>query len=70
MSIPCFISELLPEACGDFKPSIITGSLTGEVDSPNYPFDYHNDADCQWLITVDEGSIISLTVLDFNVENG
>jgi len=37
--------------------------------SPNYPEKYGNDIDKDYTITVDEGSKISLTFTDFNIEN-
>ena len=56
--------------CGDLKPLTISGSSTGEIESPNYPSDYPNNADCQWQITVDIGSTINMTFIDFDLEDG
>ncbi|XP_078667406.1 bone morphogenetic protein 1-like [Branchiostoma floridae x Branchiostoma belcheri] len=48
------------------------GNLTtptgGPVTSPNYPSNYGNDENCEWLITAPEGSIIRLTFGSFNTE--
>ncbi|XP_078685510.1 CUB and sushi domain-containing protein 1-like [Branchiostoma floridae x Branchiostoma belcheri] len=50
------------------------GSLTapfgGPVTSPNYPSNYGNNENCEWSITVPEGSIIRLTFDSFNTEDG
>ncbi|XP_019622075.1 PREDICTED: bone morphogenetic protein 1-like [Branchiostoma belcheri] len=48
------------------------GNLTtptgGPVTSTNYPSNYGNNENCEWLITVPEGSIIRLTFDSFNTE--
>ena len=58
------------EACGIFQPMIISESSTGEITSPGHPFSYPDDSDCQWQISVDEGFVVELTFIDFNVEEG
>ena len=58
------------EACGIFQPMIISESSTGEITSPGHPFSYADDSDCQWQISVDEGFVVELTFLDFDVEDG
>ncbi|XP_019614684.1 PREDICTED: deleted in malignant brain tumors 1 protein-like [Branchiostoma belcheri] len=46
----------------------LTASSGGPVTSPNYPGNYGNNENCEWLITVPEGSIIRLTFDSFNTE--
>ncbi|XP_078685526.1 bone morphogenetic protein 1-like [Branchiostoma floridae x Branchiostoma belcheri] len=46
----------------------LTASSGGPVTSPNYPDNYGNNENCEWLITVPEGSIIRLTFDSFNTE--
>ncbi|XP_066263203.1 CUB domain-containing protein 2-like [Branchiostoma lanceolatum] len=49
------------------------GSLTappkGYVTSPNYPIAYGNNENCEWTITVPEGSTVRLTFHSFQLEN-
>ena len=40
------------------------------IKSPNYPRDYDNNVDCQWLIQFYHHDHIRLTFKDFNLENG
>ena len=58
------------DACGVEKPVVFTNSLTGELLSPNYPESYPNNADCQWHIKADDGFVVRLTFLEFDVEAG
>ncbi|XP_019622070.1 PREDICTED: tolloid-like protein 2 [Branchiostoma belcheri] len=46
----------------------LTAPTGGPVTSPNYPSNYGNNENCEWLITVPVGSIISLTFDSFNTE--
>ncbi|KAI8485025.1 hypothetical protein Bbelb_372710 [Branchiostoma belcheri] len=46
----------------------LTAPTGGPVTSPNYPSNYGNNENCEWLITVPEGSIIRLTFDSFNTE--
>ena len=59
----------LQDPCGAI-PLVLSGSTTGTIQSPNYPNDYPNDADCNWLIEVDGGSVVQLTIVNFVVEDG
>ena len=52
------------------QPLVITNSATGEIQSPNYPSDYANEADWQWQIQGDLGYVVQLTFLDFFTEDG
>ncbi|XP_019628637.1 PREDICTED: tolloid-like protein 2, partial [Branchiostoma belcheri] len=60
--------------CGGTSATGCGGSLTapsgGPVTSPNYPGNYGNNKNCEWLITVPEGSIIRLTFDSFYTEDG
>ena len=52
---------------------MIANSPIGEIASPKdllTPEVYPNDANCQWLITVDDAFVIRLTALEFEVEDG
>mgnify|MGYP000018708000 CR=1 FL=1 len=40
----------------------------GELHSPNYPFPYNHNADCQYVLRSSAGSSIDITFLDFNME--
>ena len=63
------IDPLPSDACGNKnQPLRIINSSDGEILSPNYPDQYPNDSDCQWLITVDDGNLITLTIADFDLE--
>ncbi|KAI8496814.1 hypothetical protein Bbelb_254690 [Branchiostoma belcheri] len=46
----------------------LTASSGGPVTSPNYPGNYGNNENCEWSITVPEGSIIRLTFGRFYTE--
>ncbi|XP_019639370.1 PREDICTED: CUB and sushi domain-containing protein 2-like, partial [Branchiostoma belcheri] len=46
----------------------LTAPSGGPVTSPNYPSNYGNNENCEWSITVPEGSIIRLTFDSFYTE--
>ncbi|XP_019632305.1 PREDICTED: CUB and sushi domain-containing protein 3-like [Branchiostoma belcheri] len=48
----------------------LTAPSGGPVTSPNYPGNYGNNENCEWAITVPEGSIIRLTFDSFDTEYG
>ncbi|XP_019631552.1 PREDICTED: CUB and sushi domain-containing protein 1-like, partial [Branchiostoma belcheri] len=48
----------------------LTAPSGGPVTSPNYPGNYGNNENCEWSITVPEGSIIRLTFDSFYTEYG
>ncbi|XP_041458355.1 cubilin-like [Lytechinus variegatus] len=52
------------DGCGDQ----LTGN-SGTLSSPNYPDPYDHTRTCEWTITVDPGSSITLTVDNIDVEN-
>lgn len=41
---------------------------TGVIHSPNYPNNYPNNQDCEWLIQVDRNHLVNLTFTDFDLE--
>ena len=45
----------------------LTGS-SGIIQSPNYPSNYPDYADCEWTITVDSSNIVYFEVLAFDLE--
>ena len=60
-------SQPVQDPCGDL-PLVLSGSSTGIIQSPNYPNDYPNGADCKWVVEVDGSSVVQLTITNFNVE--
>ncbi|XP_071942939.1 cubilin-like isoform X2 [Antedon mediterranea] len=42
---------------------------TGSFTSPNYPYSYGHNAECFWIITVNQGSTVSLVFSDFDIES-
>ncbi|XP_019619754.1 PREDICTED: seizure 6-like protein [Branchiostoma belcheri] len=62
----CFLVFLLPgvSGCG----GNLTAPTGGPVTSPNYPSNYGNNQDCEWLINVPAGSLIRLTFDSFDLE--
>ena len=57
------------DPCGQNKPLLIANT-TGEIFSPDYPEQYPNSSNCQWLITVPGGFVVSLTFVEFDLEYG
>ncbi|XP_034615478.1 CUB and sushi domain-containing protein 3 [Trachemys scripta elegans] len=51
------------DACG----GTMRGS-SGMISSPNFPNEYHNNADCTWTIVAEPGDTISLIFTDFQME--
>ncbi|KAJ1170309.1 hypothetical protein NDU88_002187 [Pleurodeles waltl] len=52
------------DVCG----GVLTG-LSGVIASPDYPENYPNNAECQWIIRVTPFSVIKLVFTDFQMEN-
>uniref|UniRef100_A0A1B6EBE4 Cubilin n=1 Tax=Clastoptera arizonana TaxID=38151 RepID=A0A1B6EBE4_9HEMI len=44
-------------------------SPSGEIATKNYPNNYENKQDCEWLIYGQENHLINLTFVDFDVDN-
>ena len=63
------VREVAIDPCIGDVPFVLTNSSTGIIESPNYPRNYSNDANCKWLIEVDEGSSIKLNFVSFDIEN-
>jgi cubilin len=43
-------------------------SLTGHIESPNYPQPYGVNTECIWTIYVAKGSTITLAIIDLDIE--
>lgn len=43
-------------------------ALSGSIKSPNYPEPYGHNAECNWVIRVSKGSVISLTIVRIDIE--
>lgn len=41
----------------------------GVIHSKNYPLNYPNNANCEWLIQVDKSHVINITFTDFDIED-
>ena len=41
---------------------------SGELSSPNYPQPYPVSRECVWYVTVQPGSRINITIVDFDME--
>uniref|UniRef100_A0A0B7BPM5 CUB domain-containing protein n=1 Tax=Arion vulgaris TaxID=1028688 RepID=A0A0B7BPM5_9EUPU len=59
-----FRLEWIVDGCG----GNIYGS-SGVITSPNYPNHYPSQRECQWLITVDTGNMIEMTITNFDLES-
>lgn len=46
----------------------LSGS-SGGLSSPNYPDDYDNHLDCETTITVPDGLIVSISIVDIEIES-
>ena len=60
--------DAMTHACGIDKVYSIDNATTGYVVSPYYPEAYPNDVTCMWLIEVDEGNIIELSFMTFDLQ--
>ena len=60
----------IEDACGNNKPLKITNSTAGFIQSPNYPENYPNNADCSWLIELIPGTRLQMYIDDVSIENG
>ena len=63
------VQEKWNDACGENKPLIITED-TGFITSPNYPYKYYNNLNCQWLIPPENGRFTNISILDFELQYG
>ena len=50
---------------------LIDGSLAGKIVWPGYPTEsYPNNSNCTWVLEVENGFNIKLTILEFDLEEG
>ncbi|XP_025100680.1 mucin-5AC-like isoform X17 [Pomacea canaliculata] len=62
-------STTVTSVCSVDAPTLnVVPWQVGYLTSPNYPFNYYNNADCRWLILASGGYVVRLTVLNFNLE--
>ena len=47
---------------------ILSIGVSGGLHSPNYPFAYNHQSDCQYLIQTSAGSSLNITFLDLDLE--
>ena len=57
-------------ACGSNRPLIIRSSNQGIIQSPNYPNNYPDRANCQWMIEIENGTRMSIDITDMLIELG
>ena len=57
-------------ACGSNRPLIIQGSNLGIIQSPNYPNNYPDRLNCQWLIEIETGTRMTIDISDMLIELG
>ncbi|XP_064472120.1 cubilin-like [Ornithodoros turicata] len=46
----------------------VASGTSGHITSPNYPQPYGHNADCSWTIKVSQGSVISIVIVDVDIE--
>ena len=56
-------------ACGENKPLILNEDR-GSITSPNYPYSYFNNLECQWLIPRVSGKFTNVSVHDVELQYG
>ena len=61
------MSKTWDDACGENKPLVITED-TGVITSPNYPYTYFNNLNCQWLIPPESGRFVNMSLLDYEMQ--
>ena len=61
------MSKNWDDACGENKPLVITED-TGVITSPNYPYTYFNNLNCQWLIPPESGRFVNMSLLDYEMQ--
>lgn len=54
----------MPTGCG----GVLLNSPRGSITSPNYPQQYSEESQCDWRITVNQGSTIQLIFSDIDLE--
>ncbi|CAB3235739.1 unnamed protein product [Arctia plantaginis] len=54
--------------CGSNEITMVLPGNTSELKSPNYPMEYGNDLNCEWIYRTEVGRHLSITFTDFNLE--
>ena len=49
---------------------VLSGTSAGDIQYPNYPEVYPNNAYCKWQVQVIPGLLVQLTFESFDVEDG
>ena len=57
-------------ACGSNRPLIIRGSNMGIIQSPNYPNNYPDRLNCQWMIEIENRTRMTIDISDMQIELG
>ena len=62
----------LDDPCGDgYGPLEVTANTSySYIQSPNYPSNYSTNANCSWIIVVDDGQGVMVRMVDIALENG
>ena len=55
-------------SCNGDQPVMIDGSMSGSLESPNYPGHYYSNMMCSWMIKTNSSSAIKLTFEDISIE--
>ena len=69
------------EGCGENNPMWIWDPIDGYIQSPNYPYNYPDNANCSWIISIFgflgyytgnyiPGTRLRLRIEDLSLENG
>ncbi|XP_059143723.1 mucin-like protein [Physella acuta] len=56
-------------SCTTIDCSSVISNTSGTITSPRYPSVYFNNANCSWLVTAEEGSVVSLRFSYFSLPN-
>ena len=62
----------LDDPCGNgYGPlEVIVNTSYSYIQSPNYPNNYSTNANCSWIIMVDNGQGVTVRMVDISLENG
>ena len=63
-----FLLETDP--CGGNKPLVIKELVDGYIQSPNYPNNYTNSLDCQWVLKNTGKSKMKIIFLEVKLQEG
>ena len=57
--------------CGGLDaPIIMNNSNIGDIFSPGFPSPYPNEAECLWHVKVADNMVVSMTFVEFELEDG